>query len=74
MARYVVEFTRSARRELESLSAELLGRIFPEIESLETSRVPPGAENSPVREIDGGFVWATTLSSMTSMMRRKKLM
>ncbi len=34
MAEYVITFTRSARRELDTLSASLVNRIIPQIKAL----------------------------------------
>ena len=37
-----ITFARPARKELESLSANLVGRIFPKIEALAQNPRPPG--------------------------------
>ena len=42
MAKYAVTFARSARRELESLPAGVVGRILPRIENLADLPRPPG--------------------------------
>ena len=42
MADYSVSFARSARKELESLSAKLVQRIFPTIEALAKEPRPKG--------------------------------
>ena len=42
MAKYAVTFARSARRELESLSDTLIGRILPRIENLADIPRPSG--------------------------------
>jgi len=42
MADYSISFARSARKELESLSAKLVQRIFPAIEALAKEPRPKG--------------------------------
>ncbi len=42
MADYYISFARSARKELESLSAKLVQRIFPTIEALAIEPRPKG--------------------------------
>jgi mRNA interferase RelE/StbE len=42
MADYSISFARSARKELESLSAKLVQRIFPAIEALAKQPRPKG--------------------------------
>jgi mRNA interferase RelE/StbE len=42
MADYYIVFARSARKELESLSAKLVQRIFPTIEALAKEPRPKG--------------------------------
>lgn len=42
MAEYSVTFARSARKELESLNANLIQRIFPAIETLAKDPRPKG--------------------------------
>jgi len=42
MADYSIVFARSARKELESLSAKLVQRIFPTIEALAKEPPPKG--------------------------------
>ena len=42
MADYSITFARSARKELESLSAPLVQRIFPKIEALAKGPRPKG--------------------------------
>ena len=42
MANYSITFARSARKELESLNAALIQRIFPKIESLAKEPRPKG--------------------------------
>jgi mRNA interferase RelE/StbE len=42
MADYSISFARSARKELESLSAKLVQRIFPTIEALAKEPRPKG--------------------------------
>jgi len=42
MAEYIIMFARSARKELERLSADVVGRIFPRIEALAQNPRPPG--------------------------------
>jgi mRNA interferase RelE/StbE len=42
VAEYAVTFSRSARKELERLPAQLLERIFPKIESLALQPRPAG--------------------------------
>jgi mRNA interferase RelE/StbE len=42
MAEYAVTFARSARKELESLDAPLVHRIWRRVELLETDPRPPG--------------------------------
>ncbi len=44
MGRYSVELKPSARKELERLSAELIGRIFPKLEGLEHEPRPAGCK------------------------------
>ena len=44
MADYSITFARSARKELESLSNNLIARIFPKIESLADEPRPPGCK------------------------------
>jgi len=44
MSRYSVTFARSARKELESLPATIVGRIFPKIESLSKNPRPSGCK------------------------------
>ncbi len=44
MPNYTVEFSRKARKELEELSAFIVQRIFPKIESLEQNPRPSGAK------------------------------
>jgi mRNA interferase RelE/StbE len=39
---YQITFARSARKELESLSGNLVNRIFPKIEALTSDPRPPG--------------------------------
>jgi mRNA interferase RelE/StbE len=42
--KYSVQFVRSARKELERLSDEVLGRVFPRIEALAETPRPPGCK------------------------------
>jgi mRNA interferase RelE/StbE len=42
MDKYAVVFARSARKELESLPARIIGRVFPRIENLSDSPRPFG--------------------------------
>jgi len=42
MPEYTITFARSARKELERLSADVVGRIFPRIEALAQNPRPPG--------------------------------
>ncbi len=42
MANYRIIFARSARKELESLDASILNRVFPKIESLIEDARPQG--------------------------------
>lgn len=42
MADYAITFARSARKELESLDAALVNRIFPKIEALAKEPRPSG--------------------------------
>jgi mRNA interferase RelE/StbE len=42
MAKYAVTFARSARREFESLSVAVVGRILPRIENLASIPRPTG--------------------------------
>jgi mRNA interferase RelE/StbE len=42
MADYAITFARSARKELESLEAEVVGRVFPKIEALSKEPRPAG--------------------------------
>ena len=42
MANYSITFARSARKELESLNAPLVQRIFPKIEALAKDQRPKG--------------------------------
>ena len=42
MPEYTVTFARSARKELERLSADVVGRIFPRVEALAQNPRPPG--------------------------------
>ena len=42
MADYSITFARSARKELETLSASLVNRIFPKIEALAKEPRPKG--------------------------------
>lgn len=44
MRKYSVRFVRSARKELERLSDEVLGRVFPRIEALAETPRPPGCK------------------------------
>lgn len=44
MSKYSVTFARSARKELESLPAAVVRRIFPKIESLATNPRPSGCK------------------------------
>lgn len=44
MADYYISFARSARKELESLSAKLVQRIFPTIEALARKPRPKGCK------------------------------
>ena len=44
MADYYIAFARSARKELESLSAKLVQRIFPTIEDLAREPRPKGCK------------------------------
>jgi len=42
MPEYTITFARSARKELERLSANVVGQIFPKIEALAQNPRPPG--------------------------------
>lgn len=42
MPEYTITFARSAGKELERLSASVVGRIFPRIEALAQNPRPPG--------------------------------
>ena len=42
MADYTITFARSARKELESLSAAIVQRVFPKIEALAREPRPKG--------------------------------
>jgi len=42
MAEYAITFARSARKELEKLDADIIGRIFPKIEKLAREPRPFG--------------------------------
>ena len=42
MPEYTITFARSARQELERLSAQVVGRIFPRIEALAQNPRPRG--------------------------------
>ena len=42
MPEYTVTFARSARKELERLSADVVGRIFPRVEALAQNPRPLG--------------------------------
>lgn len=42
MDNYTITFARSARKELESLDASLVNRIFPKIEALSKEPRPKG--------------------------------
>lgn len=42
MNEYEIQFSRSARKELESLTAEVVGRIFSKITALAGDPRPPG--------------------------------
>lgn len=42
MDEYSITFARSARKELENLDANLVGRIFPKIKALATEPRPAG--------------------------------
>ena len=44
MAEYAITFRRSARKELEKLSPQLVERIFPKVESLGTQPRPAGCK------------------------------
>ncbi len=44
MAKYALEIKPSARKELESLSDRLIGRLMPKIEGLATEPRPPGCK------------------------------
>ena len=44
MAEYAITFSRSARRELEELSAGLITRVWMRIEALAKDCRPPGAK------------------------------
>lgn len=41
MAEYTITFARSARKELERLSATVISRVFPRIEALAQNPRPP---------------------------------
>jgi mRNA-degrading endonuclease RelE of RelBE toxin-antitoxin system len=42
MPEYTITFAQSARKELESLSANVVNRVFPKIEALAQDQRPPG--------------------------------
>jgi len=44
MSDFTISFTRSARKELEALPANLVDRIFPRIESLSNDPRPTGCK------------------------------
>lgn len=52
---YSITFAKSARRELQKLSPQLVGRIFPKIEALAAAPRPPGCQklkgNNPLWRI-----------------------
>jgi len=52
MADCQVTFARSARRELESMSAAVVGRIWPRIEALASNPRPRGC-----RKLQGKGLW-----------------
>ncbi|HEU4595353.1 MAG TPA: type II toxin-antitoxin system RelE/ParE family toxin [Pyrinomonadaceae bacterium] len=52
MANYAITFARSAQRELESLAAHVVKRIFPKIELLARQPRPPGCRKLVVGEED----------------------
>ena len=53
MGEYLITFARSARKELESLDAAIVSRIFPKIEDLSDHPRPPNC--SKLR--GGGNLW-----------------
>ena len=51
MPEYAITFARSARKELERLNTNVLGRIFPKIEALAQNPRPPSCRK--LRGFDG---------------------
>lgn len=55
MPEYTVTFARSARKELEYLSANVVNRVFPKIESLARNPRPLTVASSEASRTFGAF-------------------
>ncbi|PYP82290.1 MAG: hypothetical protein DMF61_26820 [Blastocatellia bacterium AA13] len=73
MADYSISFARSARKELESLSAKLVQRIFPAIEALAKEPRPKGCRKLTT-EKNLWLIRRVTIESFTQLTKTNELL